>query len=233
MHNPVILKLSIWLTLWGVVWLGFHLMNKKGIDFIKYYPVTILYFSTVSAVVILLFLNEFRMLTDTRFEALPFISLLLLVIINISAHRFIKNNYKKPEELIKKNPNLFFLRLDYRYRASKSFEIMFQQTMIILLIVWLRDLGLSLFSIILIFSLIFGIGHITLIFSMGKRFGSLFIIAAIASAVIFPIPILYLPWGFAYSYITHWLFYIIISLFFCRRHHIHSQAWQVIDETNP
>ena len=213
----IIVKIIIWLILWAVGWFGFFLLNKKGIDYIKKYLITVTYFLGLSALIIIYFREDFKQILNTPFNILPIIFLIVLFIINILTYYLVKKNHKKPVQLIKNNPHGFYLRLDYRYLVSKSFEILFQQILIILLVIWLRQAQFNIYEIILSFAIIFGAGHIYLLYHRTKIFGRLVVISSIISALIFPILIMYVQYGFVYSYIIHWIFYISIGLFFWKK----------------
>ncbi len=204
--------------MWAVSWAVFFYLNKRGIDYIKKFQFTILYFIFISVFLLSAFWKEYIPYINIDLKPLPFILLFLLFTIGIFLYSFVRNNFNPPVKLIEKNPKLFFLRLDDRYFASKSFEILFQQLLIILLIIWLDQSGFSIVFIIIFFALLFGfVGHVHLIHSRGKSFGLIFVASSMLSSVIFPVLIIYLPWGFVYSYIVHWFFYIILGLFFWRK----------------
>lgn len=213
----MIANLIIWIILWSLGWFGFFLLNKKRIDYINKFYISIVYFFSLSILIVVIFWKEFTKLINVEFSIIPFLFVPLLFIVNIFAYNYIRNNLKKPNQLIKENPQVFFLKLDNKYLASKSFEILFQQILIILLILWLSQLGLSVFGIIISFAILFGLGHSYLIYSRGKLFGTIFTVSSIFSAIIFPILIIYVPWGFIYSYFIHWMFYISAGFFFWRR----------------
>jgi len=213
----MIANLIIWIILWSLGWFGFFLLNKKGIDYINKFYISIVYFVSLSILIVVIYWKEFIKLITVEFSIIPFLFIPLLFITNIVAYHYIRNNLKKPNQFIKENPQVFFLKLDNKYLASKSFEILFQQILIVLLILWLSQLGISIFGIIISFAILFGLGHYYLIYSIGKLFGTIFTVSSIFSAIIFPILIIYVPWGFIYSYFIHWMFYISAGFFFWRR----------------
>jgi hypothetical protein len=101
---------------------------------------------------------------------------------------------------------------------TKSFEILYQQLMVILLLVWLRDAGLSLFSIALIFAGLFSAGHLPLLFFKKKNIGKLFVVSSLSSSLVFPYLILEIENGFALGYAVHWLFYIVAAFFVVKKY---------------
>ncbi len=212
-------NIIIWIILWSLGWLGFLLLNRKGIDYINKFYISMIYFLSLSILVLAIYWKDFSELVKIEFSIIPFLFVPLLLIINILTYNYIRNNLTKPSKLINENPQLFFLKLDNKYLASKFFEILFQQILIVLLIIWLSKLEFSILGIIVYFTVLFGLGHLYLIYSIGKLFGTIFTIASIFSAIIFPILIVYVPWGFIYSYFIHWMFYISAGLFFWKREH--------------
>jgi len=216
----MITNLIIWIILWSVGWFGFLLLNKlnkRGIDYINKFYISIIYFFSLSILIVAIYWKEYLELINIEFSIIPFLFIPLLFIVNILAYNYIRINFKKPNQLIKENPQVFFLKLDNKYLASKSFEILFQQILIVLLVLWLSQLGLSIFELIISFAILFGLGHSYLIYSRGKLFGTILTISSILSAIIFPILIIYVPWGFIYSYFVHWMFYISVGFFFWRK----------------
>lgn len=210
-----IIKLLFWIAIWILGWIGFLVLNKKGIDYIKKYYLTSLYFLFMSLLPVIIFWEDFSSY-NFQWEFLPILLIASTFILNILMYNYIRKNYKKPEKLIKQNPLNFFLRLENKYLVSKSFNILFQQVMILILVILLKQ-SLSLDKIIISFAIFFGLGHLFLSFFMGKFFSIFFTIFAVLSAIIFPIIILYVPSGFIYTYIIHWIFYISIGLFFWKR----------------
>jgi len=217
MELNLIANLIIWILLWSLGWFGFFLLNKKEIDYINKFYISIVYFFSLSIFIVAIYWKEFAKLIDIEFSIVPFLFIPLLIIVNILAYNYMRNNLKKPNQLIKENPQAFFLKLDNKYLASKSFEILFQQILIVLLIIWLSKLGFSIMGIIISFAILFGLGHLYLFYSLGKLFGAIFTVSSIFSAIIFTILIIYVPWGFIYSFFIHWMFYISAGFFFWKR----------------
>jgi len=211
-----IAKIMLWLILWFSVWLIFYLLTDKKMNYVEKYRQTAGFFFLVLILIILIFHNDLYFLIKPKFQIFPFACLFLLFVFNFIAYRYVGlffPNYKKAFEL---DSTLYFAKFDHKYLFSKSFEILYQQVMISLLSVWLANSGLSFLAIVFIFSVIFGWGHIPLFFYSAKSVSIFFLIAAIISAFVFPFLILKVEWGIIYSYIFHWIFYILAGFIFLK-----------------
>lgn len=96
------------------------------------------------------------------------------------------------------------------YFLPKSIEILFQQLLILALVLSLSAQRYSLRKISLYCAVLFGSVHVLLLFGGVSvayviRFGTLAAIFGLA----FPYLLLRVPNGFAYSYVTHWSYYAI------------------------
>ena len=94
------------------------------------------------------------------------------------------------------------------YFLPKSIEILFQQLLIVALVIALAAQGWSIRKISACSALVFGGTHILLAFG-GVPVGYVirFMISAAAFGLVFPYLILRIPNGLAYSYMIHWLYY--------------------------
>jgi hypothetical protein len=111
-------------------------------------------------------------------------------------------------------PERTYLLIDYRRLFSKSFDLFSQQVFIVLLALFLKEAGLTIAEIITAFALIFGIVHAPL-FWFDKGWPSwYFTIFSILSAIVFPLLVLKVHYGFVYSYIVHMVFYTLTAVGF-------------------
>jgi hypothetical protein len=96
------------------------------------------------------------------------------------------------------------------YFLPKSIEILFQQLLVVALILALSAQQYSIRKISAYCALAFGAAHVFLALDeVPLRYVIRFMIAATAFGVVFPYLILRVPNGFAYSYIVHWLYYAV------------------------
>lgn len=96
------------------------------------------------------------------------------------------------------------------YFLPKSVDILFQQLLIVALVLALSVRRYSLRRISIYCAILFGGMHVLLAFA-GLPFGYVvrFMVAGAAFALLFPYLILRVPNGLAYSYMVHWVYYAI------------------------
>ena len=177
----------VWIFLWIIPFGAFFLLRKKGINYIRFYGITTLLFLMFTFVSVVFFRNILFPIFKV-FTIIPFVFLVLLFIIIILVYHFFNKHVKKPLNLMKSNPDQYFLLMNYKYLFSKSFDI--------------------------IFSALFGLVHVFNIPLAGKYFGLYYFLASILAGVLFPLLIINFKYGFVYSYILHWIFYLISAILF-------------------
>lgn len=96
------------------------------------------------------------------------------------------------------------------YFLPKSIDILFQQLLVVALVLALAAAQFSLRKISIYCALAFGAAHVLLAFG-GVPIGYVirFMISATVFGFLFPYLILRVPNGLAYSYIVHWLYYAV------------------------
>ena len=97
-------------------------------------------------------------------------------------------------------------RMDKTYLAAKIPELLFQQTMIVILLRRMSLVTESMPKILGAYAVIFGVIHIPLIPMLGG-YGAALLTASVLSTFAFPPLILRLNWGVAYSFSVHVLAY--------------------------
>lgn len=99
------------------------------------------------------------------------------------------------------------------YFLPKSIDILFQQLLIVALVLALAAQKCSLRTISICCAIGFGAAHVLLAFGdVPLRYVIRFVISAAAFGFVFPYLILRVPNGLAYSYIVHWLYYALSVL---------------------
>lgn len=102
------------------------------------------------------------------------------------------------------------------YFLPKSFDILFQQILILALVLSPAQEGYSLRRISLTCGALFGAVHLVLMFdSVGWSFVLRFVVAGALFGLIFPVLILRMRNGLAFSYALHW-FYYALTVFMAR-----------------
>jgi len=202
-----------WFLFWILGWLGFYVLPKNKQSYTKNFISVSAYFISASVFIV----YYYKDILVNIYKALTIFQLILVLIFLsfIFLTYFISNKFlKKPIEFIEKYSTAPFLELDYRYIFSKSFEILYQQLLIIALAYLLYDAGLNLTMITLIFAAMFGLSHIGSLRYHKNMFGVIILFAAMVSSFFFPYLILKFKYGFIYTYIAHWLFYSNTGLLF-------------------
>ncbi|HKY87395.1 MAG TPA: hypothetical protein VJL90_11600 [Pseudorhodoplanes sp.] len=99
------------------------------------------------------------------------------------------------------------------YFLPKSIEILFQQLLVVALVLTLSVQQYSLRRISVYSAVLFGGTHIFLAFG-GVPIGYVirFMLAAAAFGFVFPYLLLRVPNGLAYSYVVHWLYYALSAI---------------------
>ena len=212
----IFIKLILWLVIWFSVWAVFYFISSGKMNYVEKYKLTAVFFLLVSILIVIFFYKDLYLLIKLNFPFAPLVSLVILFIFNSFAYRYVDKFFPDYKKAFEADGTLYFAKFDNKYLFSKSFEIFYQQIMIALLSIWLAESGLSFFAIGFVFALVFGLGHILLFFYSRKSVGLFFLIASVISSFVFPFLILMVQWGFIYSYIFHWIFYIIAGFIFIR-----------------
>lgn len=196
-------------------WGGFFfLFHRNGVDYTRHYIWTTLYFLGVGAIIATIFRIYLAPIVQ-QFSLLPFIVFGVFMLVQLFIYVYVPKYLKAPTEYFEKYPNRYYLKLDWRRLVSKSADIAAQQAFIVLLVVFLKDAGLPLVQILFWFCLLFLFLHIPLLASERGRWPMyLFGVVVIVFSIIFPILILYIPYGFIYNIILHWLFYTTVAVVF-------------------
>lgn len=211
MQPPFVVELgvlvAVWLAGWGV---AFWLI-RKGITYVEHFFITSIVFLLFSALLLGLFWRRFESLASD-FIALPFFVLLLAVGVTLVLYAVCPRYLRRPDALIARHPEEFYLRMDYRYLVSKSCEVLFQQLIIVALTLLLASTGLTMTGVVLAFLGLFGVLHLPVRLIIGKGLGTYYSLAAATLAVVFPVLILRVHYGFVYSYAAHWFAYTLLAL---------------------
>jgi hypothetical protein len=211
----------VWFAIWLAVWRVFYgPMAERRVNYVDRFLWTCVYFLLVSVVTVLLFKDVLAPFAG-ELTADPFVVLAVTFALQIVLYRLAVRHLRRPGKLIESNPREMFLRLDYRYLVSKSFEVLFQQIMIVLLVVtaW-RQTG-NLVGTMVIFAGVFALAHLPLLKLYGEQagfFAKIYLAAALVSAVLFPVFILKVNLGFVYTYAMHSMFFTVLALWFWWEH---------------
>lgn len=209
----MIIDVVIWVLLWLVGFGLFNFLRKRGMTYTAKPWSVAAYFLVFTSIALIYFYKKVFSF-DFIFSPTAVLVLLLTYLLAFLTYYFSPKYLSRPHQFIEKYKDQYFIRMDYRYLVSKSFDILFQQTLIAVMVILLSLQGLALSEIILPFVFIFGIIHVINIFVAGKLFGIYYLIASILGAFLFPILILSVEGGFLYSYALHFFFYTVSAVFF-------------------
>ena len=203
----------VWILFWVLGWVGFYILPKNKQSYTKNFISVSAYFIVISIFIA----YYYKYILINIYNALTIFQIILIIFFLsiIFLTYFVSNKLLiKPVEFIEKYSTAPFLELDYRYIVSKSFEIFYQQLLIIALVYSLDEVGLNLTMITLVFAVMFGLSHIGSLKYHKNIFGIIILFSAILSSFFFPYLILKFKYGFIYTYIAHWLFYSNTGLLF-------------------
>lgn len=185
---------------------------KMDINMIKNHIYSAIYFLFWS---IVLFLVFEPWLSDiiTEFNIVPIIILVFLFLVSSLIYYLLKHKLKPPKKLMKRYPKEKFLTLSYRYLFSKSFDILFQQMAVVIAVIMLAKSGVDFVTLTFGFALVFGFLHARIVQKEGS-IGWIYVIASTFAGIIFPYLILEVNYGFIYTYILHWMYYLLLGVYF-------------------
>ena len=197
----------LWLACWGA---SFG-MIRRGVTYIEHPARTSALFLSFSMPVVVLHWPRLEPMMS-KITAAPLVTLLLAIALTLTSYAVVPGLLRRPEALIARHPAEFYLRMDYRYLLPKSFEVLFQQLVILALTLLLAETGLSVMAVVFAFLGIFGVLHLPILLVIGRGPGISYGIASMTLAAAFPVLILRVHSGFLYSYAAHWFVYTIVAV---------------------
>jgi hypothetical protein len=129
-----------------------------------------------------------------------FLCLLVITIILIVVFKLLNKKYSA--------------RMDTRFLVSKFFEIVLQQSFILVSVLIINSTGLGYYSIF-VFAVFFGILHTLNFLFMPKKRAFYFNLFSFLGAVIFYVLITFIKNGLWLSFFVHYLFYLGIAIETC------------------
>lgn len=214
MFSGLIINIALWALLWIGSWAFFFLYLQKKVDYIKHYWLTFFYFLGTAILTIVIF-REYIVRVTEEFVITPLFFLAAVYLIHVLVYYYFPKYVRPPGEYFQKYQKRTFLLLDFRRLLSKSADLFSQQVFIVLLVLFLKDAGLGMGGIIAAFAVIFGAVHLPIILlDRGAWYSWYFSIFSIASAIVFPLLILKVHYGFVYSFIVHMMFYLLTAMGF-------------------
>jgi len=189
---------------WGIF---FFFLYYKGVDHIRHYFWTATYFLSVAIGMSLLFWERIAAVLQPV-ALTPLVTFVVFMLCQVAWYIYFSKKFKEPENYFKTYPDRHYLRINWRRLVAKSADILAQQVFIVLLVLFLNDLGLTTYQLLLAFGVLFAALHIPLFVSeWGKWPAWVFGGAVAVFSVVYPLFILNVEYGFMYNIIVHWLFY--------------------------
>ena len=204
--NDLLVAVLSWVAVWVGLGGGFVLLVRRSWDYIQGWHVTSAYFLVGAALAVALFRAPLHSVV-TAFEPFDVSWILVGLGIQLLVVWFARRNGRPPAKRIDDAPHVYWLRGDPRYAVSKTFEILFQQTMLVALVHILAQAGFSRSTIVLLAVPVFGLVHVPIARLVGRYFGAYYFVFSLIAAVLMPLLILSGPKGFVLSYLLHVGFY--------------------------
>ena len=217
----LLVQIGIWLVLWIVSWRAFYgPLSRRRINYVNHFGLTSAYFLFLAILAALIFRETLLPIAGTVTRP-SIIVLATMICAQLLLYYLSRRFLQKPIALIERNPQEFFLTFDYRYLFSKAFEILFQQSMIVALVLTINRMTSNIIHTILIYAALFAMAHIPMMKLFGgqaKSFAWFYVMAAIASSIVFPPLVLKVDGGFIYAYVIHSFFYTLLAAIFWVKH---------------
>lgn len=144
--------------------------------------------------------------------ALVLILILFILLIFLLYNYLSKIKNKSISHYFEKR-KMYFVAFEPQFVLPMSLNLIWQQLGMLFLFEFFKSMGLALPWIIIVFACIVAISHLY-IFKNGKFLGYYFLIATFIAGLLFPIVITYIPGAVIYSYMFHWIFYLISGVIF-------------------
>lgn len=212
----IISIILIWSAIWLISWsIWIFLLVKKDINYINAPLKTIFYFLALSIITFTLYYNNlYTFFSNLPLKLFPVYFVVIYTLLTIGIYYFSKKIFGKKLLTSHYKKRVFTGMMDYRFLIAKSFDISFQQLFFLCLILSIKKTTSSFWIIVLISGIIFGLVHIPLLKTKHNILSTYFVIFSFFAGFIFAFLMLFLPFGFIYSYFLHWSFYIIIGVIF-------------------
>lgn len=205
LKNLLVLTL-FWVLVWGVF---AFVLRSSNIDYVNNFIFTSVYFGL--GIVILYRLFRVKIKKHVTHFSFNDIAIISLVYVAAAAIFLLLKNAADPvlmDEAKTVMDPIFWL--DDRMLISKTFEIMFQQAFFIVSIEFIFKNRLSRYLDIFLFGLYSLTIHLPVFIFLSFNYALFLALAAFFSGIIFAYLITQYERGFLWSYLAHFIFYVII-----------------------
>lgn len=208
-YYTILEALIIWFSVFSI----YYYFSKRQLRLADNPELTTVYF-VLAAIFVYSSFKEY--LPHTFFKFVPFYLLSVFVVFFLMNYLYfiLKHHFHEPLLLIKRHPLDHWLEANKRTLFTRSAHLMFQQSIITVIIFALHHLGFDLLQITGIFVLMFGVIHLPLVFVKGFFITMMFTLCATVGSALFPVILLSVPYGFIINYLLHMAFYAVITFFF-------------------
>lgn len=208
----------LWFLMWTVAWLtpfGIFMLVLVPAGYGLYgtsWPSGLFY---LAATLLGLFayrgeLSLYQDQSPNPWSGLAIVGTLIFV---LGAWAFATNVWPVSEEIWEeyKRLQMGLIRMDGVYYAAKLPELIFQQSLIFVLVCRFNSMGHCGWRLVRSFAVLFALIHCPLIIMKGFA-GIPYVLAAAGSALVFPPLITQFKWGIVYSFCVHWGTYAVAGL---------------------
>jgi len=189
----------------------FNYLAEVKINYIKHFLKISVLHLLATILIIYVFNNTFSIHLNVSIGILLLLFISLILAINV-VYILFRGPFRQSIADYHERRGSYAFSLSQYYTVSKSFNVLFQQSLILASIYSLLDIGLKPFQIVMLFAVVFGIAHIFLV-DHKKPYTLFVIIASFFGGGLFSFVILFFPFGFIYAYLLHWLFLISLGIY--------------------
>jgi hypothetical protein len=170
-------------------------------------------FYLIYSLIIFFFFREFSEKFLNNNNLIPLFFLAIFYSINIILFRYVRIKYSDViTRIYAINPKQKIITFNNRFLFSKSCQIAAQQVLLLTFVSIMIAYDLDRYMCVLICGLCFAAVHLFGLIKWGKVFGIYLITCSLFLGFIATYMIAFVPFGLVYSFIIHWLFYIISTL---------------------
>ncbi|MDF1660245.1 MAG: hypothetical protein P1V97_00635, partial [Planctomycetota bacterium] len=208
----------LWFLIWTAVWL-----TPFGVFMLVLVPAGYglfgtswpsgLFYLTATALGLAAYRSELRLYHDRAPNPWSGLAVLGTLLFVLGAWFFAASVWPVSAEIWQEYEKLQMglIRMDGVYYAAKLPELIFQQSLIFVLVCRFNAMGHRGWRLIRSFAILFALIHCPLIIMKGLA-GLPYVLAAAGSALVFPPLITQFRWGIVYSFCAHWGSYAVAGL---------------------
>lgn len=192
-----------------------YVFDKRfDLSFSENPALTFVYFVGMGVIVALLFPAYALQLFFPHSILSVVVCLSVLFVLNPWIYSRLQQMNKEPDRLARANPDQQFLLIEDTYLLSKTGDVIFQQIVAGILILFLAKAGMSFEMLVPVFAGIFFLSHLHMFVSTRPIWAAYFTVFATLGAFVLPFLILNVEGGVYYGIAIHTLWYVGSGAFF-------------------